>query len=76
MVIKKAFNKIPHDKHWESLGVPHHSQQAIKAMYTLISLISHLMATKVHVMLKRFVVLTWMCDIREFSAMCDITKQC
>ena len=34
------------------------------------------MATKVHVILMRYVVLTWMRDYRDVSALCDIMKQC
>ena len=34
-----------------------------------------LVATKVHVMLRSFVVLTWMRDKRRFNVACDIMEQ-
>ena len=32
-------------------------------------------ATKKHVVLRRYVVLTWMRDDREFSAVCDLVEE-
>ena len=45
-----------------------------KLIYTLISVISHFVATKVHVILS-YIVLTWMHDKKRISVACDIMKQ-
>jgi hypothetical protein len=33
-------------------------------------------ATKVHMIIRMYVVVTWMCDNREFSEECYIMEQC
>ena len=51
------------------------SESIEKLVYFDLSNITHV-ATKVHVIIRMSIVLTWMCNNREFSEECDIMEQC